>query len=170
MLTTRERTEFMADPVNPLKDAALDYHRRDRPGKLAVVPTKPVAGQGDLSLAYTPGVGEPVRAIAARPDDAYLYTARANLVAVVTNGTAVLGLGDVGPLAAKPVMEGKAVLFKRFADVDAFDLELDARDPNQVVTVIKALQPTFGGITLEDIKAPECFVIERRLQEELDKI
>jgi len=158
----------MADPVNPLKDAALDYHRRDRPGKLAVVPTKPVAGQGDLSLAYTPGVGEPVRAIAARPDDAYLYTARANLVAVVTNGTAVLGLGDVGPLAAKPVMEGKAVLFKRFADVDAFDLELDARDPDQVVTVIKALQPTFGGITLEDIKAPECFVIERRLQEELD--
>src|SRR5690606_41527189 len=113
MLTTRERTEFMADPVNPLKDAALDYHRRDRPGKLAVVPTKPVAGQGDLSLAYTPGVGEPVRAIAARPDDADLYTARANLVDGGPNGTAVLGLGELGRLGAKPRRDGRAGLIQR---------------------------------------------------------
>ncbi|NLG69901.1 MAG: NADP-dependent malic enzyme, partial [Firmicutes bacterium] len=143
---------------------ALAYHERGRPGKIEVVVTKPCATQRDLSMAYTPGVAEPVRAIARHPDDAYRYTAKGNLVAVISNGTAVLGLGDVGARAGKPVMEGKGVLFKRFADIDVFDLEIDATDPDEVVRVVKSLEPTFGGINLEDIKAPECFYIEERLR------
>lgn len=151
-----------------LRDDALDYHARLRPGKLAIQITKPFATQRDLSLAYTPGVAEPVREIAGNPLEAYRYTAKGNLVAVVSNGTAVLGLGDVGALASKPVMEGKAVLFKRFADVDVFDIEVDARDPEEFVRIVRALAPTFGGINLEDIRAPDCFWIEQRLREELD--
>jgi malate dehydrogenase (oxaloacetate-decarboxylating)(NADP+) len=147
---------------------ALAYHEGDRPGKIEVVPTKPLRTQRDLSLAYTPGVAAACRAIHKDPHDAFRYTARGNLVAVVTNGTAVLGLGDIGPLAGKPVMEGKANLFKKFADIDVFDLELDAKTVDEMVAVVKALAPTFGGINLEDIKAPECFEVERRLQEELD--
>jgi malate dehydrogenase (oxaloacetate-decarboxylating)(NADP+) len=151
-----------------LEDEALDYHATGRPGKLAIAITKPCATQQDLSLAYTPGVAEPVRQIHADPMAAFRYTARGNLVAVISNGTSVLGLGDVGPLAGKPVMEGKSLLFKRFADVDVFDIELDARDPDDVVRIVKALEPTFGGINLEDIRAPECFEIERRLAAEMD--
>lgn len=151
-----------------LRDDALDYHARLRPGKLAIQITKPFATQRDLSLAYTPGVAEPVREIAGNPLEAYRYTAKGNLVAVVSNGTAVLGLGDVGALASKPVMEGKAVLFKRFADVDVFDIEVDTRDPEEFVRIVRALAPTFGGINLEDIRAPDCFWIEQRLREELD--
>ncbi len=147
---------------------ALRYHLEPRPGKIEVVATKPLVSQRDLSLAYTPGVAEACRAIHANPSDAFKYTARGNLVAVVTNGTAVLGLGDIGPLAAKPVMEGKANLFKKFADIDVFDIELDASTVEEVVAAVKAMAPTFGGINLEDIKAPECFEIERQLQEALD--
>lgn len=147
---------------------ALRYHSEPQPGKIAVEPTKPHHTQEDLSLAYTPGVAAVSLAIAADPAAAYRYTARGNLVAVVSNGTAVLGLGDIGPLAAKPVMEGKSMLFKTFAGIDAFDLEIDERDPERFVQVVKALAPTFGAINLEDIKAPECFEIERRLVEELD--
>jgi malate dehydrogenase (oxaloacetate-decarboxylating)(NADP+) len=150
------------------KEEALDYHRRGRPGKTEVVPTKPVATQRDLSLAYTPGVAEPCREIAKRPDDAFLYTGRGNLVAVVSNGTAVLGLGNIGALAGKPVMEGKGVLFKRFAGVDVFDIELATEDPEEVIQVCRLLEPTFGGINLEDIAAPECFQIEETLIRELD--
>jgi malate dehydrogenase (oxaloacetate-decarboxylating)(NADP+) len=150
------------------REDALDYHQRKRPGKLEVVPTKRTLTARDLSLAYTPGVAEPCREIAKRPDDVFLYTGRANLVAVVTNGTAVLGLGNIGPLASKPVMEGKAVLFKRFAGVDVFDIEVDSEDPEEVIRVCKLLQPTFGGINLEDIRAPDCFEIEERLINELD--
>jgi malate dehydrogenase (oxaloacetate-decarboxylating)(NADP+) len=146
---------------------ALDYHAQGRPGKIAVVPTKPVGTQRDLSLAYTPGVAEACRAIAAQPDDVFLYTARGNLVAVVSNGSAVLGLGDLGPLAAKPVMEGKAVLFKRFADIDVFDLELSSKDPDDMIRFCELLEPTVGGINLEDIAAPECFYIEEVLRERL---
>ena len=148
-------------------DPALEYHSREPAGKIEVVSTKPCATQVDLSLAYTPGVAVPCLEIAKNPEAAELYTGRGNLVAVITNGTAVLGLGDIGPLASKPVMEGKAVLFKRFAGVDVFDLELDCKDPDQLVQIVKALEPTFGGINLEDIKAPECFYIERRLREEM---
>jgi malate dehydrogenase (oxaloacetate-decarboxylating)(NADP+) len=147
---------------------AMDYHAKGRPGKLEVVATKPLLTQRDLSMAYTPGVADPCRAIAKNPDDVFRYTAKGNLVAVVTNGTAVLGLGDIGPLAAKPVMEGKANLFKKFADIDVFDIELDCTDPDAVVDAVKAIAPTFGGINLEDIKSPDCFYIERRLREELD--
>src|SRR3954463_5748160 len=150
------------------KNDALEYHRGGRPGKLEVVPTKPLVTQRDLSLAYSPGVAEPCLEIAANPEMAWEYTARGNLVAVVTNGTAVLGLGNVGPLAGKPVMEGKALLFKRFADVDVFDIELDAPDADDVVRIVKALEPTFGGINLEDISAPACFEIEARLSEIMD--
>jgi malate dehydrogenase (oxaloacetate-decarboxylating)(NADP+) len=146
----------------------FDYHRAGRPGKIEVVPTKKLDTQRDLSLAYTPGVARVVEEIERRPEAAYDYTARGNLVGVVTNGTAILGLGDRGPLAAKPVMEGKAILFKRFADIDAFDIELDARSPEQLIAAVAALAPTFGGINLEDIKAPECFVVESRLKEMLD--
>ena len=146
------------------KQDALDYHSRQRPGKIEIALTKPCATQRDLSLAYTPGVADPCLAIAANPEDAYQYTAKGNLVAVVSNGSAVLGLGNIGGLASKPVMEGKAVLFKRFADIDVFDLELDAADPAEIVRVVRALEPTFGGINLEDIKAPECFRIEEELK------
>lgn len=150
-----------------LRDLSLAYHRKTPPGKIEIGVTKPCATQRELSLAYTPGVAEPCREIAKDPAAAIDYTARGNLVAVVTNGTAVLGLGDVGPLAGKPVMEGKSVLFKRFADVDAFDLEIDAKDPRRFVEIVAALEPTFGGINLEDIKAPECFAIEEALAERM---
>ncbi|MEJ2555224.1 MAG: hypothetical protein P8186_03125, partial [Anaerolineae bacterium] len=150
------------------KEIALRYHEEGRPGKIEVVPTKPTTAQLDLSLAYTPGVAVPVLEIAEKPDDAYRYTTKGNLVAVVSNGTAILGLGNRGPLASKPVMEGKGVLFKRFADLDVFDIEVDATDPEEVINVVRAIAPTFGGINLEDIKAPECFVIEERLKEMLD--
>ncbi|MDE6507617.1 MAG: malate dehydrogenase [Alistipes sp.] len=146
---------------------ALRYHSEGRPGKIGIEPTKPSQTQHDLSLAYSPGVAAPARAIAADPDDAYRYTDKGNLVAVVSNGSAVLGLGDIGPLAAKPVMEGKSMLFKRFAGIDAFDIEVDETDPEKIVGIVKAIAPTFGGINLEDIKAPECFEIDRRLREEL---
>jgi malate dehydrogenase (oxaloacetate-decarboxylating)(NADP+) len=147
------------------KKEALDYHCEGRRGKIEVTITKPCETQKDLSLAYTPGVAEPCREIEKDPDAAYLYTARGNLVAVVSNGTAVLGLGDIGALAGKPVMEGKGVLFKRFADIDVFDIEVDTHDQDEVVKVVKLLEPTFGGINLEDIKAPECFYIEEKLKE-----
>jgi len=146
----------------------FDYHRAGRPGKIEVLPTKKLDTQRDLSLAYTPGVAVVVEEIERRPAAAYEYTARGNLVAVVTNGSAILGLGNRGPLAAKPVMEGKGILFKRFADIDVFDIELDARTPDQIVAAVAAMAPTFGGINLEDIKAPECFEVERRLREMLD--
>ena len=150
------------------KEAALRYHADGRPGKIKVVPTKPTATAADLALAYSPGVADPCREIAKNPEDAYRYTAKGNLVAVVSNGSAVLGLGNIGALAGKPVMEGKGVLFKRFADIDVFDIELDTLDPQEMVRVMTVMAPTFGGINLEDIRAPECFVIERALQEALD--
>jgi malate dehydrogenase (oxaloacetate-decarboxylating)(NADP+) len=146
------------------KNDALEYHRAGRPGKLEVIPTKPLVTQRDLSLAYSPGVAEPCLAIAANPEMVWEYTARGNLVAVVTNGTAVLGLGNIGPLAGKPVMEGKACLFKKFADIDVYDLEVDARDSARFIDIVAALEPTFGGINLEDLKAPECFEIEAGLR------
>jgi malate dehydrogenase (oxaloacetate-decarboxylating)(NADP+) len=149
------------------RTAALEYHEDGRPGKIAVVPTKPVGTQRDLSLAYTPGVAEPCREIANNPDDVFRYTARGNLVAVVTNGTAVLGLGDLGPLGAKPVMEGKAVLFKRFADIDVFDIEVASKDSDEIIRFCELLEPTVGGINLEDIAAPECFYIEEQLKAKL---
>jgi malate dehydrogenase (oxaloacetate-decarboxylating)(NADP+) len=151
-----------------LHDEALEYHRRPPAGKVAISITKPFATQHDMALAYTPGVAEPVLEIAKNPEESFASTARGNLVAVVSNGTAVLGLGNVGALASKPVMEGKAALFKRFADVDVFDLEIDATEPEEFIRIVKALEPTFGGINLEDLKAPECFVIEERLRELLD--
>ena len=150
-----------------LRASALAYHRTPKPGKLAIQATKPLATQHDLALAYTPGVAVACEAIAADPGEAATLTARANLVAVVTNGTAVLGLGNIGPLAGKPVMEGKAVLFKKFADIDVFDIEIDAKEVDRIVDVVAALEPTFGGINLEDIKAPECFEVEARLQERM---
>lgn len=150
-----------------LKQRALHYHEFPTPGKLGMHVTKSTNSQDDLSLAYTPGVAEPVLAIAENPENAYRYTAKGNLIAVMTNGTAVLGLGDVGPLASKPVMEGKAVLFKRFADLDVFDIEVDAKDPQDFIATVKSIAPTFGGINLEDIKAPECFEIEQALIEQL---
>jgi malate dehydrogenase (oxaloacetate-decarboxylating)(NADP+) len=150
------------------REQALAYHADGRPGKVKVVPTKPTVTQDDLSMAYTPGVAEPCREIAKNADDAFKYTARGNLVAVVTNGTAVLGLGNIGALAGKPVMEGKAVLFKRFADVDVFDIEVDSEDPADVIRVCQLIAPTFGGVNLEDIRAPECFEIEETLVETLD--
>jgi malate dehydrogenase (oxaloacetate-decarboxylating)(NADP+) len=154
--------------VRTSKEEALRYHREGRPGKIEIRITKPCINQQDLSLAYSPGVAEPVRAIQEEEERVFEYTAKGNLVAVISNGTAVLGLGNVGPLASKPVMEGKGVLFKRFADVDVFDLELDAPDPKDFVQIVKGLAPTFGGINLEDIKAPECFTIEQELIESLD--
>ena len=150
------------------KEQALAYHAEGRPGKIEVVPTKPVASQFDLSLAYSPGVAVPCLAIRDDPSAVDRYTARRNLVAVITNGTAVLGLGNIGPRAAKPVMEGKAVLFKRFADIDVFDLELDASDPARFVDIVRSLEPTFGGINLEDIKAPDCFFIEQALRDQMN--
>ena len=150
------------------KTAALEYHSKGRKGKIEVVPTKPYSSQRDLSLAYSPGVAEPCLEIAKNPQDVYNYTAKGNLVAVISNGTAVLGLGDIGPLASKPVMEGKGLLFKIFADIDVFDIEVDASDIDKFVETVKAIAPTFGGINLEDIKAPEAFEIEERLKNELD--
>src|SRR6202007_1879527 len=149
------------------KQDALDYHSQGRPGKIEVIPTKPYSTQRDLTLAYSPGVAEPCLEIEKNAEDAYKYTAKGNLVAVISNGTAVLGLGDIGPLASKPVMEGKGLLFKIYADIDVFDIELDAKDTEEFIRVVKALEPTFGGINLEDIKAPECFEIETRLKKEL---
>ncbi len=146
------------------KQQALDYHFGARPGKIEVVPTKPCRTQMDLSIAYTPGVAIPCLEIQEHPHDAFKYTARGNLVAVISNGTAVLGLGDIGALAGKPVMEGKGVLFKRFADVDVFDIEIDSHNPDEVIKACQLLEPTFGGINLEDIKAPECFYIEETLK------
>ncbi len=150
------------------KEDALNYHSEGRPGKIEVIPTKPHSTQLDLSLAYSPGVAEPCLEIEKNPDDVYKYTAKGNLVAVISNGTAVLGLGNIGALAGKPVMEGKGLLFKIFSDVDVFDIEIDTTDVDQFIDHVKAISPTFGGINLEDIKAPECFEIERRLIEELD--
>ena len=150
------------------KQDALDYHSNGRPGKLKITPTKPMETQQDLSLAYSPGVAYPVLEIAMRPEDAFEYTARGNLVAVISNGTSILGLGNRGALASKPVMEGKAVLFKRFADVDVFDIEVDTEDAAEMVRFCELIAPTFGGINLEDIKAPECFLIEQTLQARLD--
>lgn len=150
------------------KEAALLYHSQGKPGKIEVVPTKPYSTQTDLSLAYSPGVAEPCLEIEKNPQDAYKYTAKGNLVAVISNGTAVLGLGDIGALSGKPVMEGKGLLFKIYAGIDVFDIEVDEKDPDKFIEAVKAIAPTFGGINLEDIKAPECFEIERRLKEELD--
>lgn len=150
------------------KEMALRYHEQGKPGKIEVVPTKPYTTQTDLSLAYSPGVAEPCLEIEKNPDDAYRYTAKGNLVAVISNGTAVLGLGDIGALAGKPVMEGKGLLFKIYSGIDVFDIEINEKDPEKFIQAVKAIAPTFGGINLEDIKAPECFEIERRLKEELD--
>ncbi len=153
--------------ADDFREAALEYHRLPQPGKLTVTPTKPLVTQRDLALAYSPGVAHACTAIVDDPADAFRYTARGNLVAVITNGTAVLGLGDIGPLAAKPVMEGKAVLFKKFAGIDVFDIEVNEKDPDKLVEVIAALEPTFGGVNLEDIKAPECFEIEAKLRQRM---
>src|SRR5438552_18530684 len=149
------------------REDALDYHASGRPGKIAVVPTKPLNNQRDLALAYSPGVAVPCLEIESNPEDAYKYTAKGNLVAVVTNGTAVLGLGNIGPLAGKPVMEGKGNLFKQFADIDVFDLELATHDPQEIIRTCELLEPTFAGINIEDIKAPDCFYIEETLRNTL---
>src|SRR5437773_6257355 len=146
------------------RDEALEYHRKGRPGKIAVVPTKPLTNQRDLGLAYTPGVAEPCLEIKRDPDEAYSYTAKGNLVAVVTNGTAVLGLGNIGAIAGKPVMEGKGNLFKQFADIDVFDIEVGSENPDDVIKFCQLLEPTVGGINLEDIRAPDCFYIEETLR------
>ncbi|MBP7269771.1 MAG: NADP-dependent malic enzyme, partial [Bacteroidia bacterium] len=155
-------------PSKKLNQEALDYHAMGRPGKIEVIPSKPYSTQRDLSLAYSPGVAEPCLRIADQPEDVYKYTAKGNLVAVISNGTAVLGLGNIGPEAAKPVMEGKGLLFKIFADIDVFDIEINETDIDRFVQTVKAIAPTFGGINLEDIKAPECFAIEQRLKKELN--
>ena len=147
---------------------ALLFHSHDRPGKIEIVATKPMATQRDLSLAYSPGVAVPVRAIADDPATAYDYTAKGNLVAVISNGTAILGLGNLGALASKPVMEGKAVLFKRFADVDSIDIELATEDAEKFINAVELMEPTFGGINLEDIGAPACFIIEQTLRERMN--
>src|SRR2546423_10140614 len=155
----------MSDKIG---DDALEYHSSGRPGKIEVIPPKPPGTQRDLALAYTPGVAKPCLEIAREPGAVYKYTNKGNLVAVISNGTAVLGLGNIGPAAGKPVMEGKAVLFKRFADIDVFDLEIATRDTELFINAVKALEPTFGGINLEDIAAPECFEIEERLKKEMN--
>ncbi len=158
----------MPQPLDPnLRKAALEYHEQGRPGKISIAPTKQLTNQRDLALAYSPGVAAACEAIVDDPANAFRYTARGNLVAVITNGTAVLGLGNIGPLASKPVMEGKAVLFKKFAGIDVFDIEINQQDPDKLIEVIAALEPTFGGINLEDIKAPECFTVERKLRERM---
>ncbi len=151
-----------------LKKSALEYHRKERKGKLEVLPTKPCDTQWDLSLAYSPGVAEPCREIEKNPGAAYEYTNKGNLVGVISNGTAVLGLGNIGALAGKPVMEGKGVLFKKFADIDAYDIDINCSDPDQFIEIVNSLEPTFGGINLEDIKAPECFKIEEELKERME--
>jgi len=150
------------------KQDALDYHTKGQPGKIEVTPTKELSTQLDLALAYSPGVAEPCKEIAANREDVYKYTSKGNLVAVITNGTAVLGLGNIGPEAAKPVMEGKAVLFKKYAGIDSFDIEINEEDPDKFIEIVKSLEPTFGGINLEDIKAPECFKIETVLREKMN--
>ncbi|MFN3766207.1 MAG: NADP-dependent malic enzyme, partial [Aliihoeflea sp.] len=165
-MAPRDKSEPSTPSVSPQE--ALDFHAQGRPGKLEINPTKPMATQRDLSLAYSPGVAVPVKAIAEDPSRAFDYTARGNMVAVISNGTAILGLGNLGALASKPVMEGKAVLFKRFADVDSIDLEVDTEDADAFINCVKLLGPSFGGINLEDIKAPECFIIEQRLRELMD--
>lgn len=157
----------MKETTNIAEEALL-YHSEPQPGKVATIPTKPHHSQHDLSLAYTPGVAAPCLEIEKNPDDAYRYTNKANLIAVISNGTSVLGLGNIGALAGKPVMEGKAMLFKMFSGLDAYDIEIDQADPEDFIRTVKAIAPTFGGINLEDIKAPECFEIDRRLREELD--
>ena len=149
------------------RKAALEYHEQGRPGKISIAPTKMLSNQRDLALAYSPGVAAACEEIVADPANAFRYTARGNLVGVITNGTAVLGLGNIGPLASKPVMEGKAVLFKKFAGIDVFDIEINEQDPLKLVEIIAGLEPTFGGINLEDIKAPECFIVERKLRERM---
>src|SRR5438045_8970677 len=156
-----------AMPDKDIREASLEYHRRSPPGKISLLPTKQLLNQRDLALAYSPGVAAACDEIARDPREASALTSRATLVGVVTNGTAVLGLGAIGPLAAKPVMEGKAVLFKKFAGLDCFDIELNERDPDKLIDIIVALEPTFGGINLEDIKSPECFYIERKCRERL---
>src|SRR4029077_12961563 len=152
------------DIKEALKKAALDYHELPTPGKLSITATKQLLNQSDLALAYSPGVAAACEAIVEDPLNAFRFTGRGNLVGVVSNGTAVLGLGAIGPLASKPVMEGKAVLFKKFAGIDVFDIEIEQRDPNMLIEIIAALEPTFGAINLEDIKAPECFIVERELR------
>ena len=154
--------------IRATEDEALQFHSNGRPGKLSIAPTKPLTTQRDLSLAYSPGVAFPCLHIQRQPSSAFDYTSKGNFVAVISNGTAVLGLGDLGALAAKPVMEGKCVLFKRFADIDAIDLEIDTHDVDEFVNCVRFLHPAFGGINLEDIKAPECFIIEERLRELLE--
>ena len=154
--------------ADSMEQEALMYHREPTPGKLAIQPTKALSNQQDLALAYSPGVAFACTAIEKDNSTAADYTARGNLVGVVSNGTAVLGLGAIGPLAGKPVMEGKAVLFKKFANIDVFDIEIDETDPDKLIEIIAALEPTFGGINLEDIKAPECFIVEQRLRERMN--
>jgi len=151
--------------MEDMKQKALDYHEQPVPGKFDIVPTKAMATQKDLSLAYSPGVAEPCLAIAKNPEDAYKYTNKGNMVACISNGTAVLGLGNIGALASKPVMEGKSVLFKKFADVNCIDLCVDCTDPEEFINVVKHLHPSFGGINLEDIKGPDCFTVENKLKE-----
>src|SRR3982751_419598 len=155
------------DKAAELRRAALDYHEFPTPGKVATAATKKPVNQHDLALAYSPGVAAACEEIAADPATAFRYTSRGNLVAVITNGTAVLGLGDIGPLAAKPVMEGKGVLFKKFAGIDVFDIEINESNPDKLIEIIASLEPTFGGINLEDIKAPECFYIEKELRKRM---
>ena len=154
--------------MSDINKLALEYHSQGKPGKLEVIPSKPSKTQLDLTLAYSPGVAAPCLEIEKNPEDVYKYTGKGNLVAVISNGTAVLGLGDIGTMAGKPVMEGKGLLFKVFADIDVFDIEIDEKDPEKIIEIVKAISPTFGGINLEDIKAPECFEIEERLKAELD--
>ena len=156
------------DKDERIKKEALEYHEGDRPGKIEVVATKPFISAHDLSMAYTPGVAEPCRKIHEDEKNVFKYTSKGNLVAVISNGSAVLGLGNIGPLASKPVMEGKGILFKRFADIDVFDIEIDASTVDKMEEIISGIAPTFGGINLEDIKAPECFELEKRLIEKLD--
>jgi len=158
----------MADKSKVTREEALSYHLDPRPGKIDIQASTPMTTQRDLSLAYSPGVAVPCEAIAQNPETAYDYTTKGNLVAVISNGTAVLGLGNLGALASKPVMEGKAVLFKRFADVNSIDIELDTEDPEEFIKAVRLMGPTFGGINLEDIKAPECFIIEQTLKEQMD--
>src|ERR1700752_1921390 len=158
----------MAKHTDLRKEQALEYHSSGRPGKIEVVPTKEAKTQRDLSLAYSPGVAEPCKEIFNNKEDVYKYTAKGNLVGVISNGTAVLGLGDIGPEAGKPVMEGKVVLFKIFADIDVFDIEVRAGSPDEFVNAVKTLEPTFGGINLEDIKSPDCFYIEEALKKQMN--
>src|SRR3954462_337668 len=167
-MVSRRETEAMVSETGSLDEEALIMHASGRPGKIEITPTKPLTTAHDLALAYSPGVAAPCLRIFEDPNTAYDYTAKGNLVAVISNGTAVLGLGDLGALASKPVMEGKAVLFKRFADIDGIDLEVDTRDVDEFVNCVRFLGKTFGGINLEDIRAPECFMIEQRLRELLD--